>query len=653
MKLKPVALAILAATLSQPSWAQDTVLDKIYVSDGHFIDDELSTPYSTRQFNREDIRKSGATSLTEFLSQNTSILIKSSFGNPLIPRIDLGGFGETGFENVQIILNGVSLKNIDLVPTQLSAIDLNSIQNISIIKGSGSVLYGNGSAGGAIVINTFGGANTESGGKFSTKYTSDYRQAQSVAIQHSETHGQYKFFGDFALQTEQSDGQIVVKADGTKNTLAANNLTTGFGVTNGKTTADVQFTANRSELYYIDNLSLSDFEDDPYQDQATFTPMQDIDQKTSQLHFGHKFDKTKADYTWKTVNKDSELYSLYNYDQNIHHLDFKTRLQNMVISYGLKADNNQRVEEDKKFVIDTTAYYASANFHPSKNLTFNAGLRFEDVQYEYSDSGNNLDKKENLNAYNLGVNYKLNDQSAIYANFNHAFNSPAIDRYFSWNGTFTSQVFNGFIDVQTSDTLTVGYKNRMQNTDITVEAFASKLKDELFLDKYLNPFGLNTTLDRTSKQGINLLVQQYFDQAKVGADYQYQNTRIDRNDDTDLKGKKVPGVPEHTINLFAEASYTASWMPALKQHRINVSHKAATESYALSDFKNEYGKHPTNHSTDLTYSMENKQLSVKLGVNNLFNRPNGSYVYSATAPGIFVYPELLERSWFIQADLKL
>lgn len=653
MKLKPIALGILSTSLFQTSWAQNTVLDKIYVSDDHIIDNELSTTYSTHQFNSEDIRKSGATSLAEFLSQNSSIIIKSSFGNPLNPRIDLGGFGETGFENVQIILNGMSLRNIDLVPTQLSAINLKNIKNISIIKGSGSVLYGNGSAGGVIVINTLNGANAESGGNFSAKYTSNYRQSNNISLQHSKTHNDLTYYGDFSLQTEHSDGQIIVKTDGTKNTLDANNFSTGFGVTNGNTNANVQFTSNRSELFYVGNLSLSDFKNNPDQDQTTFSPLQSVDQKTSQLNFDHQLENTKIDYTWKTINKDSELYSLYNYDQDIHQIDFKTRLGNSVLSYGLKADNNQRAEDNKKFIIDTAAIYASGNIRANDKLTFNVGIRVEDIDYEYKDSINKLKKSEKLKAYNLGTNYKLNDNSAIYANFNHAFNSPAIDRYFKWNNTYTSQEFNGFIDIQTSDTLTVGYKNQMQSTDITLEVFTSKLRDELFLDKYLNPFGLNTSLDQSSKKGINLLVKQYFDNTTVGADYQYLTALINRNEGTELKGKKIPGVPEHSINLFAETSYKADWMPALKEHRVNLSHKAATETYALSDFKNEYGKYPTYNSTDLTYSMENKQLSIKFGVNNLFNRVNGSYVYSATAPGVFVYPELIGRSWFIQADLSL
>ena len=654
MKLKKIVGALITATSAQ--YACATTLDTVYVSNNLVVDNALTTPYSTTQFTQADIRNSGATNLPDFLNQNTSMMISSNFGNPLSPRIDLGGYGaETGYENVQIIVNGVSLKNIDLVPSQLNAISLSSIKNISILQGSGSVKYGNGSGGGAIVIDTFQGADIQPGAQFSTKHSSDSRRAQSVNIQHSENISGYQAFANFNLQTEGSDGQKKVKSDGTRNTLDHHQLSTHFGVTKDKTTADLSFSNSSSEINYPGNLSLADYRDDPDQDQTNGST-QETDEKTSQFHIGHEFDNTKVDFIWSTRNKDSEIFSLYHYNQSTQQLDLKSRFDDVVLSYGYKQDQSKRANGDVKFEIDSAAVYTSADFQASEVVTLNAGLRLEQMDYHYKDTGNKLSEDENLKAYNLGANYKLNENSALYANFNRAYNSPAIDRYFKWNGTFTSQEFNGFIDTQLSDTLTVGYKNQLENTQYTVELFASKLENELFLDKYLDPFGfgINTNIDESSKHGLNIKAKQFYDLAIIGVDYRYQDARIDKNDDTDLKGKKVPGVSDHAINLFAEVPFNATWFSALPEHRLNVSHKAATASYALSDYQNEYGKYPAFNSTDLTYTMANKTVSVKLGINNLFDRDNATYVYKGNAPkGIVVYPETNDRSWFIQFDAKI
>ena len=657
MKLSKISAAILTALSTQTIYAETSILDKVFVSDSLILDNELSSTYSTQHFTQTDFEQSGATTLSEFLAQNSSTLIKPSFGNPLSPRMDIGAFGmESGFENVQIIVNGVSLKNLDMVPAQLSTIDINSIKKLSIIQGSGSVLYGNGSAGGAIIIETLKGKEINSGARISSKYSSDNQQIQSIGIQKTIDYNQYQYFTNFSLQTHKSDGQFKVKSDGSKNTIDHLNLAATIGIANENSEADIQITKTQTEVVYPGHLSLSDFNNNPTQDQTNGNALT-LHQLTSQLHLKHKLNKkTKIDYTVKSVNKDSKTFSRYDYEQVSHNLDLKTKGDKTILLYGIKLDKNQRIEDKKQFSINTQAAYASAKYQANKSWLLDAGLRYETLGYQYKDSINTLNKTENLANYNFGANYKINNNSAAYINLNHALTSPAIDHFFKWNATYTSQEFNGFIDTQTSDTLTIGYKADSKQTNITIEAFSAKLSNEFFLDKYLDPWGIgiNTSIDKSSKQGVNLRLKQSYNQAIIGLDYKYQIAKIDKNSATNLTGKTVPGVPEHIINIFTETFYQANWMPLLKEHRINASYKVATESYALSDFKNEYGKYSGYESADITYTMNNKNFSLKMGINNLLDKVNGTYVYKGNAPkGIVVYPENTGRSWFIQAELKI
>jgi len=70
------------------------------------------------------------------------------------PQLDLRGFGITGDQNTLVLLDGLRLSEADLESAQLSAIPLESIERIEIVRGAGAVLYGAGATGGTINIIT-------------------------------------------------------------------------------------------------------------------------------------------------------------------------------------------------------------------------------------------------------------------------------------------------------------------------------------------------------------------------------------------------------------------------------------------------------------------------------------------------------------------
>ncbi len=74
-----------------------------------------------------------------------------------LKKIDLRGYGiGDGYQNIVVSVNGRKLNNIDMVTQLLSSIPVESIDKIEIVKGSGSVQYGDGANAGAINIITNG-----------------------------------------------------------------------------------------------------------------------------------------------------------------------------------------------------------------------------------------------------------------------------------------------------------------------------------------------------------------------------------------------------------------------------------------------------------------------------------------------------------------
>src|SRR5207237_1164975 len=66
----------------------------------------------------------------------------------------LRGFGADSAQNMVVVLDGVRLSENDLGSAVLSAIPVETVERIEIMRGGASVLYGDGATGGVIQIVT-------------------------------------------------------------------------------------------------------------------------------------------------------------------------------------------------------------------------------------------------------------------------------------------------------------------------------------------------------------------------------------------------------------------------------------------------------------------------------------------------------------------
>src|SRR5258706_1805597 len=130
--------------------AQD---DAIVITATRFPDAKRDLPVGVTVITADDIRKSASSNLGDILAQFGLLQIRDLAGTQN-PQLDLRGFGITGDQNTLVLLDGLRITESDLESAQLSAIPLESIERIEIVRGGGAVLYGAGASGGTINIIT-------------------------------------------------------------------------------------------------------------------------------------------------------------------------------------------------------------------------------------------------------------------------------------------------------------------------------------------------------------------------------------------------------------------------------------------------------------------------------------------------------------------
>lgn len=172
----------------------------VIVTASRFQSSAIDQPIAVQIITADEIRDSSATTVAEVLNKLGGVHTRISFvGVPDAP-LDLRGFGMTGNENTLVLVNGQRISENEQAPARLSAIPINAIERIEILRGAGAVLYGGGATGGTINIITRSPIDAQPSGSVSATAGShrlrDLRASAeagsggwgiSVNAQHSET----------------------------------------------------------------------------------------------------------------------------------------------------------------------------------------------------------------------------------------------------------------------------------------------------------------------------------------------------------------------------------------------------------------------------------------------------------------------------------
>lgn len=611
---------------------------------------ESDAPFASEIYTQKQIEKSRANDIYEFLNTQSSVVTLPSYGNIFSQSIDMRGYGiGDGYENVVISVNGRRLNNIDMVSQLLSSIPLESIERIEVIKGSGSVEYGDGANAGAINIITKG----YEGATVKTYMGDNGLTFVSLGLGiKEEKYSLSGYIDDYA-----HDGYKTIASNGVKDAswsrtkeikgtfIPIENLTFNLG----KSFAKMQ-------INYANALTLAQYNQDP-----NFTPIPNVfwwgseqDYKiqsydTSILNYGLRYDfsnKISLDVQVYDENKESSYESvggsfpstsLSKYENDSYNATLNYNDDALKFALGINKTQGSRNAYGYTVTKDNLGLYAKADYDYGDS-TFSFGARTERAEYSYKKVGVNLEDDASMKAYDIGYNYKLDKLSSLFINFNQSYQFPNVDRFFD---AFTDS-FNGFIDPMQVKTINVGYNYLGYPNKLKVSAFYSDVKDEIY---YNGATWTNTNLDKTRKYGAEVYDKYNFTyNIFTTFNYTYVDTKI-KEDSTNSGGigREIPGVSKHNIKISLGYNPT---------HRINLllSHVYKSAAFAMSDFDGNYGKMQAYNATDFSAVYKYKNYEFFAKVNNIFDKKNALFADDGTTLG--VYPVNYERNFMLGLKAK-
>lgn len=686
-------LAIAAAFAAGGAQAAEHPLvwaDEVVVTATRFKDRYIDTPVNVTVISSEDIRRSAAKTVPDLLSEQAGIATHDFFGNnAATTTVDMRGFGITGTQNTLILIDGRRVVDVDLSGVQWSALPLSAIERIEIVRGSGSVLYGDGATAGVINIITRSPAAAANAVAVSIK-------AGSYSTTETQLNANY-FSGqagfNLSASNFESDGYRVNNRNRQTNVLADFRLLTEGGDLALKLGADRQGIRLPGARQVQPSAGVNQLETDR---RGAQTPLDYAQRDGNRATFDWRRDTVFGEFNIGAGWRDKAQTSYFDFggfpDYRLIDLDvwsFTPRLKiaqpllgraNTLVAgfdwyrwdYRLRRSNSAANIAQPFNTVDATQETAALYLHNttriSERATVTAGARRERLRIDASDrydpaapggafsSGAPPDsQKESEYAYELGLRYQLVPGMALIGKTGRSYRFANVDEIYETSASFSNQF--QFLRPQTARSHDIGVETRTATGWLRATLFTMDVHDEIHLDAFTTGIG-NTNLPPSRRRGLELEGKWLgWKTLTLGASYTYTDARFREGtlpggfftqQNVVIAGKTVPLVPRHKLNVHGSWAISAAT-------RLNVITSYVSDQYMDNDEGNSLGtKIPSYTVTDLKLAHRAGRWTLSAAVNNLFNEKYYNYAVRSqfVADRYNAYP-LPERNVMLAAEYAL
>jgi len=655
-----------------------------------FSDRYVDTPVNMTVISAEDIRQSSAKTVADILAEQAGIAIHDFFGNnAAATTIDLRGFGITGGQNTLILLDGRRVTDIDLSGVQWSAVPLNAVERIEIVRGGGAVLYGDGATAGVINIITRSPAKVGNGvtvqgrlGSYATREaqaTANYfgeRAGFNVSANNYESDGyrannrnrQTNAQADLRWLGERTDLTLKIGADNQGIRLpGARTVQPSAGIdqlaTDRRGTGTPLDYATRAG-----NRATLDWRRDAQWGEVHVGAGWRGKTQTSYFDFAGFPDYREVDLeVWSLTPRIRIAHGAFGGDSTLvagldwYRWDYGLRRSNSPSNIGRPVNAVDASQEN-------AAVYVHNTTRVSRALALNAGLRVERLRIDATDrfdpaapggafgsGAPAASQRESERAYELGARYQFLPELALIAKAGRSFRFANVDEVYETSPAFANQF--QFLRPQTARSAELGIEQRAGATWLRAALFEIDVRDEIHLDAFTTGIG-NTNLPRSRRRGLELEgTWSPLPALTLRGAYTYVDARFRdgvlpggffTQTNVVIAGKTVPLVPRHRLNL------AASWAVAAGT-RLNAALAYVGEQFMDNDEGNTLGvKIPAYTVLDLKLIHGRGPWRLAAAVNNVTNERYHNYaVRSQFVPDRYNAYPLPERNFTLTLEYAL
>ncbi len=634
--------------------ADDTVyLDDIVITASRMAQRNYKVPANVTVIDSGEIEVSSAQNVPDLLKETLGVSIYDN-STAKSSVIDIRGFGDSASRNVLVLVNDRKVNNVDISGPDLVQIPLEAVERIEVIRGAGSVLYGDNAVGGVVNIITKKGR-----GDLKGRLGFDYGSyaARNTDIEVSGEKNNISYFG--------------YSKYGEARGYRANNdsLSKDFNTRLGYDLSD-KLSADLDMGWHEDNQrlpgGLTDSQLAAQGRRGTANPDDFANTKDRYVKLGFDVKPWPEDLEWGKFSIDLDYRNRDVYDAFFSFGEFSTKRN--IDTYGVTAkyvfdqeilgkdvnlvtgvdyyDTNNDIIGSGSNVDDITikkkeiGFFGYAQYEAFKDLYVNAGTRYHQAEYEF-DQRNvivNQSQRPDVWSNTAGLRYDYAQGSNVHVSAQETFRFLATDEWYStanFPGFGITPGLNLNLEQQTGVQFEAGIKHDFNDAVIvTVTPYQMDLKDEIFFDPVTFA---NSNYAKTRRRGVEfgqqtdilkLVTLEKLDRLEFDTSYTYQDAEFLKGA---YGGKDIPFVPRHEANARLTVGFWEHYNLSLIGHYVG-------SRFAINDTANATPQVKPHYLMDAKFTYDRKYLEAFVSLNNIFDEQYYSYVSKSTFSST--------KSWF-------
>jgi len=645
-------------------------MEEVVVTGSRIEEKIAHVPANITVITEEDIRASNAKNVVEVLRREEGIVVRDLLGTGRTAQVDLRGFGETGSSNTLVLVDGRRANPVDLSGINWSQIPIDQISRIEILRGTGSVLYGDNAVGGVINIITRppeekftartsftagsfgrhkeqvslsgGGAGFAASANFSYDSTDGYRENNSYRAKDASGRLRYdptdtlRLHLDFARHSDVfglpgalDEAAYIANRRSAKDPFDRAESEDSF-VRMGFDSVAGDYGNILGELSYRKMNTKTDYPD------PLFPFMTENEIETFGFTPRFVFDRP-------LLGRGNTLIigaDLYRSDQTLD--SFSGVFTDVAVPAG--HDTIKR---------DSAGFYATNETEIFDRVLFSIGARTEKVKDDLQKMNlpdgtialkEKVDSREN--AFSAGLSYLYSEGSTLFVKANRSFRYPLTDELIEIDQTTFATGINTDLKPQTGMHYDLGIRHRFNpRLQGKLTLFRAEIKNEIFFDPLPKPFiGTNENHPETLHQGIEAgLSARITDNITLNGNYTYQKATFEAEP---YNGNDIPAVPRHKAGVGVRV---ADIIPGLA---FSADYTIVGSSHLISDQANALAKLDSYSLLDAKLSYRKGPMEAFVGVENLLDKKYAQYGVAGAAGTTRNFYPAPERTWTAGLEMR-